>query len=137
MRQRLPRRNCKTCGKECNEPCQIYCTKQCQKDYQWSVRKLEIERTGVLQIAEYGTTARRYLLEKFGNKCQICSRDEWDGKPMPLVLDHVNGNSDDWSMSNCRLICPNCDTFTPFYKSKNIGNGRFRRRQRYAEGKSY
>jgi hypothetical protein len=34
-------------------------------------------------------------------------------------------------------VCPNCDSQHPTFKSRNRGNGRAWRRQRYADGKSY
>ncbi len=34
---------------------------------------------------------------------------EWNGKPLPLILDHTDGNSKNNSPSNLRLLCPNCD----------------------------
>ena len=82
-------------------------------------------------------TFKSYLINKNGHKCQMCSFSEWGDKPILLILDHVNGNSDDCSLENLRLICSNCDTLTPTYKGRNKGNGRFSRRQRYQEGKSF
>ena len=52
-------------------------------------------------------------------------------------MDHIDGNSDNWMDNNLRLVCGNCDMQLPTYKSKNLGNGRYKRRQRYLEGKSY
>ena len=34
----------------------------------------------------------------------------WDGKPLPLILDHVNGNNRDNRPKNLRYLCPNCDS---------------------------
>jgi len=82
-------------------------------------------------------TFKRYLVEKNGHKCQMCGVIEWGGKPVLLILDHANGNSEDCSFDNLRLICSNCDTLTPTYKGRNKGNGRRLRRQRYSEGKSF
>lgn len=56
---------------------------------------------------------------------------------MPLILDHVDGDSDNWYLTNLRLVCGNCDMQLPTYKSKNWGNGRASRRKRYADAKSY
>jgi len=84
-----------------------------------------------------GTNAKRYLIELHGHTCMICKGTEWYGHPMPLTLDHIDGNSEDNSLTNLRIICPNCDRFTPFFGSKNRGNGRANRRQRYRDGKSY
>jgi hypothetical protein len=135
MNYKKPRRKCLFCQKEVKEIISIYCSIKCQHAYIWMLKKEEIERNG--EFKSDSRTCKRYLIEKFGCKCVICNRDEWDGKPMPVVLDHIDGNSDNWKSENLRLICPNCDTFTPFYKGRNKGNGRFKRRQRYLTGLSY
>ena len=42
-------------------------------------------------------------------RCEICGQDEtWRGKPMALILDHVNGVADDNRLENLRIVCPNC-----------------------------
>jgi hypothetical protein len=37
--------------------------------------------------------AKKYLKETNGVKCEICGSVEWMQKEIPLVLDHINGNS--------------------------------------------
>lgn len=43
----------------------------------------------------------------------------WMNKPIPLVLDHINGDGLDDRLENLRLVCCNCDAQLPTYKSKN------------------
>ncbi len=71
-----------------------------------------------------GTKAlRSYLIRKFGNHCMICNNPgEWNGLPMTLIVDHINGHADDWSVTNIRLVCPNCDSQLPTFKGRNKGN---------------
>lgn len=64
-------------------------------------------------------------------------REHLAGLPLTLILDHIDGNPENNRRDNLRLICPNCDSQLPTYKSRNRGNGRAFRRQRYADGKSY
>lgn len=137
MSYKKPRRECRSCGKEVNRVEKFYCNVSCQKDYEWSLRKAVIESTGVFPTAVNGRVPKRYLTEVYGHICVICNTQEWQGKPIPLVLDHIDGNPENWTVQNCRLICPNCDAFTPTYKGRNRGSGRFYRKQRYINGQSF
>ena len=55
----------------------------------------------------------------FEYKCYKCNNTEWLGKPIPLELDHINGNPQDNTLSNLILLCPNCHAFTPTHRGKN------------------
>lgn len=51
--------------------------------------------------------------------CNKCSLDVWLEIPIPLELHHKNGNSDDNSLNNLELLCPNCHAMTDNYRGKN------------------
>jgi hypothetical protein len=40
--------------------------------------------------------------------CENCGIDEWMSQPLPLHLDHVNGDHMDNRIENLRILCPNC-----------------------------
>lgn len=82
-------------------------------------------------------TLRRYLIRTRTHECSICFYSLWQGRKIPLEVDHKDGNSENNSEGNLRLICPNCHAQTPTYKGKNKGRGRAKRAQRYRDGKSY
>lgn len=54
------------------------------------------------------------------NKCQICNMEpEWNGKPLTLILDHINGKNNDNRISNLRLVCPNCGSQLNTFAGRN------------------
>lgn len=55
----------------------------------------------------------------FEPKCYRCGLKSWLGQPIPLELEHKNGNSQDHTLSNLTLLCPNCHALTSTYRGKN------------------
>jgi hypothetical protein len=44
--------------------------------------------------------------------CECGQEPEWNGKPLTLQLDHINGDYQDDRLENLRFLCPNCHTQT-------------------------
>lgn len=126
---------CKNCNNLLKERHLTYCSKKCFHKYHYknNIKKWFSNNKIKEQVPNY---IKKYLKELHGNKCSICNITEWRNKPAPLVLDHIDGNPYNNTIENLRLVCGNCDMQLPTYKSKNK-NGRFSRRKRYEEGKSY
>ena len=57
------------------------------------------------------------VLDKVCVSCGIT--DEWNGKPIVLQLDHINGVNDDHALENLRLLCPNCHSQTDTWCGRN------------------
>ena len=53
---------------------------------------------------------RRLLAEGLREpRCELCGQGEiWQGRPMSMILDHINGVRDDHRLENLRMVCPNC-----------------------------
>jgi hypothetical protein len=52
--------------------------------------------------------------------CELCNQSEdWFGKKLSFILDHINGNNKDNRLENIRIICPNCDSTLDTYMGRN------------------
>lgn len=125
---------CAYCGKEKERLINKYC-KACNDARVYA-------RAETLALATQDRSRKNVLVRKRGYRCEVCGLDKWMGKPIPLELDHIDGNPDHNTEENLRLICPNCHAQTETYKGRGIKNGRFSRRKtmrrtRYANNQSY
>ena len=79
----------------------------------------------VLRIGtRYRTSTLRQRLIDEGlksHRCEECGLSEWNERPIPLELEHVNGDRWDNRIENLKLLCPNCHALTPTYRGRNIG----------------
>jgi len=57
-------------------------------------------------------------------KCEACANAEWLGRPIPLELDHINGDKTDNRIENLRILCPNCHALTETYRGKKLAKCR-------------
>lgn len=64
---------------------------------------------------------RRRLINEgvFERRCSGCELDSWMSQPIPLELDHIDGNHQNNALQNLRLLCPNCHALTPNFRGKN------------------
>lgn len=71
-----------------------------------------------------GSVKNRILKDKLKPYvCDICGQKPfWNGKPMTLILDHINGVNNDHRIENLRFVCANCNIQldTTSGKNKNL-----------------
>ena len=72
--------------------------------------------------ASNNTLRRFYLRGKYTEyKCSICGQEPiWNGKPLIMILDHINGVHTDSRIENLRWVCPNCN-----YQLETTGFSKF------------
>lgn len=67
------------------------------------------------------TLRKRLIQEKFFEpKCYHCGLDTWNNLPIPLELEHKDGNHLNNNLDNLTLLCPNCHAQTTTYRGRNI-----------------
>lgn len=52
-------------------------------------------------------------------KCECCGLNEWMEKSLPLEIHHIDGNRLNNSLDNLQILCPNCHSQTPNWRSRN------------------
>lgn len=125
---------CLNCGKEfehSSSSMNKFCSIKCKAEYDYLDR---VKRWKNGEIFKKGATEtpsfiKKYLMDKFGNKCQICGWGEtnsYTGK-IPLHIHHIDGDCTNNKEENLQLLCPNCHSLTENYGSLNKNSSRFHR----------
>lgn len=103
----------------------LFCSNICFSEYKKSETRKKHLQDFKNGSKVYRSRLYHILVNQDGNVCQICNiPGEWNGKPLRLRVDHIDGNASNHNPNNYRLICPNCDSQTDTYCSKNNGKGR-------------
>lgn len=131
--------SCKACSKE---TARVFCNNRCQADWKYAQYIAEWKAGNITGLDVNGVVTRgvkRYLREKYGDKCCQCGWSEMNpatGK-VPLIADHINGLWQDNCEENLRLVCPNCASLMPTHGALNIGRGRPQIAGLSGRGKTY
>jgi hypothetical protein len=85
--------------------------------------KIELEDILVENSTYTHTTNLKERIYKEGLKnrsCELCGQDEnWHGRKMSLILDHINGVNNDNRIENLRIVCPNCNATLSTHGGRN------------------
>lgn len=75
----------------------------------------------VKQLRRRGILYRVMIEHGIEYQCGVCSLSpEWQGRPLTLHIDHINGDNTDNSLANLRFLCPNCHQQTDTWGSKIV-----------------
>ena len=84
----------------------------------WSQHERRAARAAIpleLVLVEHSTYPRNHLKRRLYDEglktrvCEVCGQgEEWRGRSMALILDHINGVPTDNRFENLQIVCPNC-----------------------------
>ena len=119
-------RYCLNCGNKLNNSGKYYCNNKCQGSH---IKKQVFEKIKNGDTTFSEKRYKDYLILTYGEKCMICG---WDEKHpttgnVPVQLEHIDGNSENNSLDNLKLLCPNHHSLTLTYGALNKGRGRKKR----------
>ena len=111
----MPIANCINCDKEFrwmpSQKSGKYCSSPCQ---------IEHRLNEAINSGNYTkNNAKTYFKRNTEYKCSCCGISEWNGKPIVLQIDHIDGNNKNDRIENYRYLCPNCHTQTDTWGVKN------------------
>lgn len=118
--------NCGNVTKKVNKFCSCKCSSNFQ--YKQYIKKWKNGEVNGLQKNKwnsYSSYIRRYLFEKYNNKCARCGWGEKNkySNTIPLEVEHIDGDSTNNNEDNLTLLCPNCHSLTSTYRGLNRGHG--------------
>ncbi|GAA1248444.1 hypothetical protein GCM10009633_21770 [Janibacter melonis] len=86
---------------------------------QGPTRPLDAYLSNEHPISSYRLKNRLVRAGIFTWRCDSCGGTQWLGLPIPLELEHRDGDRQNNSLENLELLCPNCHAQTPTYRGRN------------------
>lgn len=122
---KVPIKICLNCGKEFKHFSGYsgnYCSAECQISHKHKIgyQKLLDGDPSIMRANYVPKQFKQDIIIEQNGLCAICGMpQEWNGKPLVFILDHIDGHASNNKRDNLRCICPNCDSQLETYKSKN------------------
>lgn len=89
-------------------------TRETRAKRPWQSRKSIDELVSPVSIVE-----RLIRSNEIKHECNECGQPPmWNGKPLTLQIDHIDGDPTNNTVKNLRLLCPHCHTQTPTWGFK-------------------
>jgi hypothetical protein len=63
---------------------------------------------------------KKHLIKIRGWKCEHCELTHWLDLPIPLEIDHVDGDRTNNEYENLKVLCCNCHALTPTWRGRKI-----------------
>jgi endogenous inhibitor of DNA gyrase (YacG/DUF329 family) len=128
VRARRARPPCESCQQPIARHGKRFCSVRCQQQFQYRrfiAAWLAGEVSGAPNLVNVSDHVRRYLIELAGG-CVLCGWAEVNPHTgrSPLHIDHIDGDYRNNTLSNLRVLCPNCHALTATYGALNRGHGR-------------
>ncbi|MFJ4519453.1 HNH endonuclease signature motif containing protein [Streptomyces sp. NPDC088810] len=100
-----------------------------QRGKPWRARTPEalLVEQPVGQVRRIPGDRLRWAMRAVGlpERCARCGTEPvWRGRPLPLEVDHLNGDWRDNRIENLRFLCPNCHATTDHYRGRGKGRSR-------------
>ncbi|GKQ37741.1 HNH endonuclease signature motif containing protein [Streptomyces sp. A012304] len=93
-----------------------------------TAEEILVENTSAHARRVPGSRLKRALRESgVDERCALCGIDGvWLGEPLPLEVDHIDGDWRNNRIENLRLLCPNCHSTTDSYRGRAKARARER-----------